>query len=182
MADTPTLVRFMIGYEADGVSEDGMPIYREVIKIILSRPPYLEVTQVATENDFEDHRDAYRLFQKEQAGLKKTGEDGYPLALWPAINPADLQSCLIRDIHTVEQLAKLSARGAGGTVPPSVLEVAKRAKRMIELQKETGKHEARITELEGQIGALREQNNEQRARIEANEILITQLSARATAA
>jgi hypothetical protein len=180
MADTPTLVRFIIGYTPDGISEDGMPIYKEVVKIVLSRPPYLEVTEVATEDHFEEHRDAYRLFQKEQAGLKKTGEDGYPLVMWPAINPADLQSCLVRDIHTVEQLAKHASRGPT-SLPPSVAEAAKRAKRMIELQKETGRYEAKISDLEGQIGALREQNNEQRARIDAQEILITQLSARPAA-
>ena len=40
--------------------------------------------------------------------------------------------------------------------PPEIIELAKRARKMVELCKQTGKHEAKITELEGQIGALRE--------------------------
>jgi hypothetical protein len=180
VADTPTLVRFVIGWTPAGVSEeDGMPIYTEVIKVVLSRPPYLEVTEVANEGHFEQYEDAYKLFRKEQAGLKKGG-DGYPLALWPAINPADLQSCLAREIYTVEQLAKLASRSRTD-VPPSVLEIAGRAKKMIELQKDAGRHEARITELEGMIGALREQNNDFRAQLESNNVLIATLKARAAA-
>jgi len=54
-------------------------------------------------------------------------------------------------------------------------------KKMIELQKETGRHEARITELEGMIAALREQNNEFRAQLESNNVLIATLKARAAA-
>jgi hypothetical protein len=181
VADTPTLVRFVVGWAPAGVSEeDGMPIYTEVIKVVLSRPPYLEVTEVAHEGHFEDYPDAYKLFRREREGHKKTGEDGYPLALWPAINPADLQSCLAREIYTVEQLAKLASRSRSD-VPPSVLEIAGRAKKMIELQKETGRHEARITELEGMIAALREQNNEFRAQLESNNVLIATLKARAAA-
>jgi len=182
MSDNPTLVRFVVGFEPDGVADaDGMPIYREVIKIVLSRPPYLEHTRVATEDDFENEADAYKMFVREQKGLKRNETDGYPLALWPAISPSDLQSCLIRDITTVEELAKLALRGAQTGVPPQVIEIAKRAKRMIELQKDTGRHEAKITELEGQIGALREQNNEFRAKIESQQTLILTLQARAAA-
>jgi|KBSMisStaDraftv2_1062788.scaffolds.fasta_scaffold64659_2 hypothetical protein len=181
MSDNPTLVRFVVGFEPDGVAEaDGMPIYREVIKIVLSRPPYLEHTRVATEDDFENEADAYKMFVREQKGLKRNETDGYPLALWPAISPSDLQNCLHREIYTVEQLAKLALGGARN-VPPPIVEIAKRAKRMIELQKETGRHEARISELEGQIGALREQNNEFRAKIEGQNTLIATLQARAAA-
>ena len=63
-------------------------------------------------------------------------------------------------------------------MPPQVIEIAKRAKRMIELQKDTGRHEARVTELEGQIGALREQNNEFPAKIESLNTLVGTLQAR----
>ena len=168
MSDHPTLARFVIGFEPDGISEaDGMPIYREVTKVVLSRPPYLEVSRVA-----------YKIFLREQEGVKRNTVDGYPLVLWPAINAADLQACLVREIFTVEQLAKLAGRGGASNVPPPIIEVAKRAKRMIELQRDTGRHEAKITELEGQIGALREQNNEFRAQIEANNTLIATMRAR----
>ena len=179
MSDHPTLARFVIGFEPDGVSEaDGMPIYREVTKVVLSRPPYLEVSRIADDDDIHTYADAYKIFLREQEGLKKNTVDGYPLVLWPAINAADLQACLVREIFTVEQLAKLAGRGGPSNVPPPIIEVAKRAKRMIELQRDTGRHEAKITELEGQIGALREQNNEFRAQIEANNTLIATMRAR----
>ena len=71
--------------------------------------------------------------------------------------------CLVRDIATVEQLAKLRRRAPSPTCRREIIELAKRRERMVELQSDTGRHEAKITELEGQIGALREQNNELRA-------------------
>jgi len=181
MADTPTLARFVLGFEEAGTGPDGLPMFAEVIQIVKSRPPYLEVTNRATEADFEDYPEPYKLFQKERAGKALSGATGYPLAMWVAMSEADLKSCLARDIHTVEDLAKLAGRGARADVPPSILEMAQRAKRMVELQKETGRHEKRLNELEGQISALREQNNEFRAQLDAANTLIGTLKARAAA-
>lgn len=182
MSETPTLARFTAGYRQTGVSPDGLPVYEETIRILLSRPPYLEVDRVATDSDQVDYPHPWMLFQQEQKGRKMTGKDGYPLVMWPAANAAEIRMCADREIYTVEQLAKLTARGsAQDSVPAHILELAKRAKRMIELSKETGKHEARITELEGMIGVLREQNNELKATNEGLTLKLSMMLARPAA-
>jgi hypothetical protein len=181
MTETPTLCRFVLGYEPDGVSNDGLPAFKESVRIYLSRPPYLEVDRVANDGDFTDHPHAYQQFLKEQEGRKLDGRSGYPLAMWPAAAPHEVKMCAARDITTVEQLAAYATRGNLSEVPPDIIELAKRAKKMVELSKATGKHEAKITELEGMIGALREQNNELRRENEALNLSLGQLRARPAA-
>lgn len=182
MADTPTLVAFEVGFQAAGSGPDGLPLYEQVIKIRKSRPPYLEVMAIATEEDIADHPEAYRKFMHEQKGLKLDGKAGYPLAMWPAVDAAELQMCLARDIHTVEDLSKLALRGGPNSqVPPPIVELAKRAKKMVELHGKTGKHEQTISNLEEQVTALREQNNELKATIETQRITIDKLQARVAA-
>ena len=180
MNDTPVLARFYIGFQEAGVGVDGMPLYEEIEKVILSRPPLLEVTRIVTDEEREDYAEPYKLFLKERAGKELRGAEGYPLAMWVAINEGDLKMCLARDIYTVEDLAKYANRKPE-QVPAQIIALAQRAKKMVELQKSTGRHEAKISELEGQIGALREQNNEFRAQLDAANTLIATLKARAAA-
>jgi hypothetical protein len=182
MNETPTLVRFITGYTAEGVGEDGLPLYRETVRIQLSRPPYLEVERLATEDDQIEYPHPWRLYQQEQKGRQLDGKAGYPLAMWPAAGPAEVKMCADREIFTVEQLAKLAGRGGDQTVPPAIVELAKRARRMVELSKELGKHEAKISDLEGQIAAVREQNNELKAINETLQTKIQILAARGIAA
>lgn len=181
MADTPTLARFIRGYTlSDEPSPDGLPVYEESIQIQLSRPPYLEVLREATDTDFADYPHPWMLFQKEEKGRLLSGKTGYPLVMWPAASVAEVKMCADRDIFTVEDLAKLANRSSDA-VPPSILELAKRAKRMVELSKTTGKHEKTITDLEGQIGALREENNELRTTVEGQRLQLQALQSRAAA-
>jgi hypothetical protein len=180
MADTPTLARFVHGYVLDGTSPDGLPLYRDIVQIYLSRPPYLEVTREATEQDQADYAHPWQLFQREEKGRKVDAREGYPLVMWPAVSPSEVRMCADREIYTVEQLAQLAVK-AGAEIPAQIVELAKRAKRMIELSRETGRHEARVTELEGQIGALREENNELKAKNEAQRITIGTMAARQAA-
>lgn len=178
MADTPTLARFIRGYTLTGTSADGLPVYEDVIQIQLSRPPYLEVVREMTEADREDYAHPWLLFQREEKGRTETGTHGYPLVMWPAASSAEIRMCADREIYTVEQLAKLTGRGTSDTIPPQILELAKRAKKMVELSKSTGKHEVKVTELEGQVGALREENNELRATVEQQRIMLNTMAAR----
>jgi hypothetical protein len=181
MTDTPTLCRFVLGYQEDGVSADGLPQYKESVRIYLSRPPFLEVDRVANEGDFTDHPHAYQAFLKEQEGRKLDGKSGYPLAMWPVAAPHEIKMCAARDVFTVEQLAVYATKGNMSDTPPEIIELAKRARKMVELSKQTGKHEAKITELEGQIGALREDNNNLRRENEALTLSLGQLRARPAA-
>ena len=181
MADTPTLARFHLGFEEDGVGKDGMPQYREVLKITLARPPYLEITRVADEQDFDDYPDPYKLFQREQKGKAQTGAEGYPLIMWPALNEADLQSCLIREIYTVEQLALVAKRGDRGDVPPSIMEMARAPSGWSSCSAKPAATKRRPTSWRAKSRRCREQNNEFRAQLDAANSLIATLKARAAA-
>lgn len=179
MADTPTLVRFVPGFAEDGVDDGGMPVFRETIDIILERPPYIKITREATEEDFDNYTEPFRLFNKEQAARKATHEgktDGYPLLLWPAISPAELQMCLSRDVTTVQDLAKL-AKG-NPNMPPNMIEVAKRAAKMVELQGKVGRHAEIITQLTAERDTLAEQLKEANATISAQNAMIEAMKTR----
>lgn len=154
MNDTPTLVQFKSGWERDGDSADGLPYYRQTILIRLDRPPVLSVERVAEEQDFEDHPMPFKLFQKEQIARKQSYAEGYPLAMWPAVNEAEFRMLVDRDVTTVEQLAGL--RGARG-LPPELIDLANRARALIQMQKSGAKFELIITDMKGQIEALQEQ-------------------------
>ena len=109
--ESQALVRFEPGWVEDGVSEDGLPRYREIVRIIKSVPPYTQVDYVATEQDFDENPGPYQAFQREQgARLLKPADDGFPLALWPVISPAQFKALAVRDVSTIQQLAKLGGR------------------------------------------------------------------------
>jgi hypothetical protein len=157
MADTPTLVRFMAGWENAGIGNDGLPLYKSNIIIQLERPPFLQVTRVAEPEDFILHPGPFELFQKEQDALKTTYAEGYPLSMWPAINPAVFRMLADRDIVTVEQLAKLGKRGnLNNQLPAEVRELAARAIKLIELQGGAGKYEDLLRDRDQRIEALEE--------------------------
>jgi hypothetical protein len=179
MSDFPALVRFYIGFNEIGIGKDGLPMFEEVVRIKKSKPPLLEVDYVACEADFEECEDAYKMFLKSEKGRKAEGLQGYPLALWPVPSPSELHECFMHDLYTVEQLAKI---GASSKLPPAIIELSKRAKKMVELSKSQGKYEAIITELEGQLAALKEANTELRTLNEMQKTKLDILAARGIAA
>jgi hypothetical protein len=171
--ESQALVRFTPGWVEDGVSEDGLPRYREIVRIIKSVPPYTQVEYVATEQDYEENPGPYQAFQKEQgARLQKPTEDGFPLALWPVISPAQFKALAARDVSTIQQLAKLVGRA---DLPGEFKELAQRAKQMLQLSDKIGQFEAMIRDRDGQIEALTEQVKELAATITAQTSMITQL-------
>ncbi len=183
MSDAPTLVRFFSGWQQDGNGPDGLPLYRETIRVRMDRPPYLGIEREAEEADFTDHPGPYELYQKTCAGRKEIV--GYPLALWPACPPHIFQMCVVRDIYTVEQLAQLVSKKrraeAAKTMPPDIVEIADRAVKMIELHGKAGQYEEIVTGLQGQLDALKEQFSEAIATIAAQKTLIETLRLRAAA-
>lgn len=179
MGDTPTLAHFFTGWADDGISKDGLPHYRETIKIRLARPPYLQLERVATEQDFYDYPGPYELFQKEQRSKKQSPtQAGFPLALWPVVSAAELAMLAARDVVTIEQLAKLAARRPDDGMPGELRLLAERAKKMIEMSKEVGRFEAMILDKDGQIAELIEQTKELRATIKAQDGIINGLKAK----
>lgn len=174
MNDNPTLVQFYTGWKNDGeTSEGGLPQYRETVMIRLERPPYLQVSREATEEDIDDHPEPYRLFEKEQKAKKtKPAAAGFPLAMWPVINEFHLRMFAAKDVYTVEQLAKLAKRK---DMPPDFIELAERAAQMVTFMNSSGKHEATIRDLTGQIEALKEQVDDAMKTIAAQKEMILTL-------
>jgi hypothetical protein len=152
MSDTPTLARFYSGWKGGGTGSDGMPIYYETIMIRLDRPPWLSVQREAEPADFEDHRMAFEMFQKEHSARKVTLTEGYPLTLWPACTEALFKMLADRDIHTVEQLARQKKE----TMPAELKELAERAVELVKLQAGPGKYEELLKDRDGRIKALEE--------------------------
>jgi hypothetical protein len=177
MEESQALVRFVAGWVEDGVSEDGLPRYRDTVRIIKSVPPFTQVAYEATEADFEENPGPYQLFQKEQgARLQAPSEGGFPLALWPVISPAQFKSLVARGITTIEQLSKLKG---DHNMPGAFKELAERAKQMLALSSNIGKFEAMIRDRDGQIEALNEQVTELKSTVSAQNALINTLKMRA---
>jgi hypothetical protein len=181
MSDTPTLVRFYSGWERDGNGPDGLPLFRETIRVRLDRPPYLSVEREAEEADFTDHAGPYELYKKTTEARKQIV--GYPLALWPACPPHIFQMCAVRDIHTVEQLAQVVSKKrraeALKTIPPDIIEIADRAVKMVELHAKAGQYEEIVTDLQAQLAAMKEQYEEALAALAAQKTLIDTLRMKA---
>ena len=183
MSDTPTLVRFLSGWEQDGNGPDGLPKYRETVRVRMDRPPFLSLEREATDEDFTDHPGPYELYQKTNAARGEVV--GYPLVLWPACLPHLFQMCAARGINTVEQLAQLVTKKRRPetvkTVPPEIIELADRAAKMVELHGKSGQYEAIIGSLESQIEALKEQVAEAAHTVSAQRTMIETLKLKAIA-
>jgi len=183
LSDTPTLVRFSTGWERDGNGPDGLPLFRETTRVRMDRPPYLSIEREAEEADIVDHPGPYALYEKTCEARKQIV--GYPLALWPACPPHIFQMCAVRDIHTVEQLAQIVSKKrraeALKTIPPDVVEIADRAVKMMELHGKAGQYEAIVTDLQGQLDAVKEQFQEAITTIAAQKTLIDALRLKAAA-
>jgi hypothetical protein len=149
----------------------------------MDRPPYLSIEREAEDADIADHPGPYELYRKTCEARKTIV--GYPLALWPACPPHIFEMCAVRDIHTVEQLAQVVSRKrraeAVKTVPPDIIEIADRAVKMMELHGKAGQYEAIVTDLEGQLAAMKEQFAEAITTISAQKALIDTLRLKAAA-
>lgn len=183
MSDTPTLVRFSSGWERDGSGPDGLPCYRETVRVRMDRPPYLSIEREAEEADFTDHAGPYELYRKTCEARKTIV--GYPLALWPACPPHIFHMCAVREIYTVEQLAQTVSKKrraeAVKYMPPDIIEIADRAVKMMELHAKAGQYEDLVTNLTAQMNALREQFDEAIATISAQKTIIDALRVKVAA-
>lgn len=182
MNDTPTLVKFSAGFADDNeMGEDGLPMYRETVNITLARPPLLRLDREATEQDFMDYPEAYEVFKRQHRAVKPDAAklDAYPLVYWPVPTPAEIEMCLAREITTVQELAALVRRGADQSkIPPNILELAKRAAKMTDLQKNLGKFEVVINKLTAERDELAAQLKEAHGTISAQNSMIDAMKAR----
>src|SRR5215831_18007815 len=157
MNDKPVLIKFFDGWVEDGIGKDGLPMFRNQLMIMKYVHPNTRLEVVATEDDIENYPQPYALYVKETAARKATEAEGYPLVMWPAVREAELKMLAARDVHTVEQLAKLGGRQAGQNMPAELKDLADRAVKLIGMQQSVGKFEKIIADKDGQIAALQEQ-------------------------
>ena len=163
-------ITFYDSYEQDGLGPDGLPLFRAVTMIRKAKPPLLQVDAVASDDDIAQFAEPYALYLK-QRSARGTEHEGYPLSLWPVIDKAELMMLAARDIFTVEQLAQLANRKADDVIP-QIRELAQRAKKLVALQKETGRYEVIINDLTQQRDALAEQLREAHATISAQNAML----------
>lgn len=177
MSDGPALVHFYQGWEdAHELSPDGLPVFRSTTMIQIERPPTLNLHRPASPQEFADYPDEYEVFQNEIRGRDPTvAEIGYPVVMWPALAPHQVQMLTARGIHTVEALAKLAGRR---DLPGGLAEVALRAERLMDMQKQFGKYEALLTERDAQLAELNEQVKDYKQTISAQNSMIDSLKMR----
>ena len=173
---TTAAVSFRRGWSGpEGVSSDGLPLYRETIRISKYVSARVAMEEEATEEDLENpqFRDAIEAFRREEMARDATiGNEGFPLVLWPACTPALFQMCARRNIITVEQLAALVGRK---NLIAELAELADRAKQMVAHAKNIGKFEAIIRSKDGEIEALGEQVKELRMALAGRDEMMNQM-------
>jgi hypothetical protein len=177
MSDHQALVHFYQGWATTHeTSADGLPVYRDVVMIQIERPPTLKLNREAEPQEFVDYPDEYDAFKKEiRARDPGVSEIGYPLVMWPALTPASVQMFAVRGIYTVEELAKLAGRR---DLPGNLAELALRAERLVDMQKNFGKYEALLKDRDMRLEEVEAQLDDMRRTISAQNSMIDTLKMR----
>ena len=176
MSDAPTLVRFYSGWETAGQGSDGLPLYKENIMHPVGSPALPVRDEGRRTGRFQRPSAAVRdCSRRNRRRARSDYTEGYPLALWPAVNEAEFKMLAARDIVTVEQLAKQSTR----TMPSELKDLAERAQKLIKLQGGAAKYEDLLRERDGRIAALEEQVKDQAVTIATQKTTIDALRMKA---
>lgn len=177
MSDHAALVTFTEGWADTGkLSPDGFPHYADTVLITIERPPLLHLKRPAMPEEFRAYPEEYAAFQAVQKAKRNTGDDGYPLVYWPAATAAEIQMLAARNIQTVEALAKLAG---DRDLPGQLADLALRAERMLDMQKNFGKYEALLKERDGEIEVLKGQVQELQISLSSANALVETLKLRA---
>jgi hypothetical protein len=171
------LVHFYQGWaDAHETSADGLPVFRSVTMIQIERPPTLNLHREATQQEFLDYPEEYDVFKREIKGRDPVvSEMGYPLVMWPALSVVDVQTFTARGVYTVEELAKLAGRR---DLPGNLAELALRAERLMDMQKNFGKYEAMLSDRDAQLAEMQEQLKDMRQTISAQNSMLDALRMR----
>jgi hypothetical protein len=177
MSDGPALVHFYLGWDdLHETSDDGLPVFRKVTMIQIERPPTLNLHRVASPQEFIDYPEEYDVFKNEIKGRDPAiGEIGYPLVMWPALAPHEVATFTARGVFTVEELAKLAGRR---DMPANLGDLALRAERMMDMQKQFGKYEAMLKERDAELAEANEQLKDMRGTISAQNSMLDALRMR----
>jgi hypothetical protein len=177
MSDHPALITFYQGWaDSHVVSKDGFPTYADTVMVRIERPPLLHLERAATKDDFRDHPEEYAAFQAVEKAKRNTGTEGYPLVYWPAASMAEVKMLAVRNVSTVEELAELAGNR---DLPGQLADLALRAERMLDMQKNFGKYEALLQERDGELEVLSGQVKELQVSLSAANSLIETLKMKA---
>ena len=136
------------------------------------------IEREAEDDDFTDHPGPYELYQKTCEARKADRRlSAGAVARLPAARVPDVRGA--RHPHRratgATGLAASAAAETVKTVPPDVIEIADRAVKMVELHGKAGQYEEIVTDLQGQLAAMKEQFSEALGTISAQKTLIETL-------
>lgn len=137
--------------------DHGLPVYvtRVYVKIRVVNS-FDEVDRMAERQDFERFKAEYEAFLREADRVKK----GIPLNMFAFLDAAQIESCNMKDIFTVEELSKLSKEKAASFGLTTEVEAAKKFLSYSKDNKEIAEANKKIEELEKQVAALQSENEE----------------------
>lgn len=119
-------VQFYYAPVKSGEDQNGVPVYDDVVHVIISVDTTNTVDRKARESDFERFPEQYEYFKKASATYEPI-EGQVPLEMWSMCTPAAIATLKARDIRTVEQLAKVGS-DMTKRMPPSVAALVASAK------------------------------------------------------
>lgn len=140
-----------------GLDEQGFPEYADVTFIRIVRDMTHTVERQAEEEDFETYPKSYAFFLNQHAKEVKHG--GLGLEMWPVLTPAEVMNFRGREIHTVQQLAKLDKKG----MPPALAALVDEAKTYVAVAGDAGKLAAKVADLSSANKALEDEVRDLRA-------------------
>lgn len=119
-------VRFYYAPVLSGNDESGVPVYDDVVHVIINVDATNTVDRKARESDIERFPEQYEYFKKSSVGYEPI-EGQVPLEMWPMCKPADIANLKVRGIRTVENLAATKP-DVLKKMPPAVASLVESAK------------------------------------------------------
>ena len=152
------LVKFYYHPERKG-ERDGLPFYENEIYVEIFRDSTNTVVRRATQDHFDLYPESYAAFTKTSA---KMDESGYPIELWPALTPADVENLKAAGLTTVEKLSQ----SVLGKVPPHLHHFISLAKDQIKVARGSAAEE---------LNQLREENEILKSQLAESKSLVNSL-------
>lgn len=116
------MIRFFFKPVPTGKVENGVPLFRNVLMIEVTRSATSKVVLVAKDRHIEAHRAAYERFMRDAED--RASIEGFPLVAAPFATPADIAMCEAARIFTVEAVVE---RGTAADAPEAIRDLAERA-------------------------------------------------------
>lgn len=137
-----------------GTGPDGLPLFVDEVWVTISRDSTHTMNRRANEEHFTKFRGLYESFLKATEGYEEL--EGYPLEMWAALRPSQVESFKIRGIRTVQDLSSVSQANLK-KMPPEFKEIQAKARRFVELAGAGSGLTSKADELSAENESLREE-------------------------